>query len=75
MKPVVDGLIKKHAGRYRIEVMNTSSRDPRVGTLARKYKIQYVPTFVFLRSDGSVSASVVGAVPVAQLESELARLK
>lgn len=74
MKPVVDGLIKKYAGRYTIKVMNTSSRDPEVGTLARQYKIQYVPTFVFVGSDGSVSASVVGAVPASQLEKELAKL-
>ena len=74
MKPVVDGLIKKHAGRYDIRVINTSSRDPKAGVLAQMYGIQYVPTFVFVRSDGSVSASVVGAVPASRLERELAKL-
>lgn len=75
MKPVVDGLAKKYAGRYAIMTMNTSSRDPKVGNLAQKYGIRFVPTFVFVGSDGSVSASVVGAVPAVRLEQELARLK
>jgi hypothetical protein len=75
MRPVVDGLIKKHAGRYQIRVMNTSKGDARVGTLARMYGIQYVPTFVFVNSDGSMSASVVGAVPSSRLEQELAKLE
>ena len=76
MKPVVDGLAKKYAGRYDIRVMNPSAGDAQaVGALARKYRIQYVPTFVFVHSDGGLSATVVGAVPVAQIEKELAKLR
>lgn len=74
MRPVVDGLVKKHAGSHEIRVLNASSRDPQVGMLAQQYGIQYVPTFVFVRADGSVSTKIVGAVPVSQLEAELAKL-
>ena len=75
MKPVVDGLVKKYAGRYDIRVMNTSIADPKlVGALAQKYRIQYVPTFVFVASNGSVSRTIVGKASVAQLEAELAKL-
>jgi len=76
MKPVVDGLVKKHAGRYDIKVLNPSVADANeVASLARKYAIRYVPTFVFLNSDGGVNATVVGAVPASKLEQELAKLK
>jgi len=75
MKPVVDGLIKKYAGRYDIKVMNTSSRDREIALLAQRFRIQYVPTFVFVESGGKVGATVVGAVPASRLEQELAKLK
>jgi thioredoxin-like negative regulator of GroEL len=75
MKPVVDGLVKKYAGTYDIRIMNGSTGDPQVETLAQEFDIQYVPTFVFVNSDGTVSAKIVGAVPVSQLEDELAKLK
>jgi thiol:disulfide interchange protein len=74
MKPVVDGLKTKYAGRYDIRVMNTST-DPEAQRLADSYGIPGVPTFVFLNTDGSKSGTVVGAVPVGQLETELAKLK
>ena len=75
MKPVVDGLVKKYAGTYDIRIMNSSSGDPEVASLAKKFGIQYVPTFVFVNTDGSVSEQIVGAVPASQLEAELAKLK
>jgi thioredoxin-like negative regulator of GroEL len=75
MKPVVDELIKKYAGTYDIRIMNGSSGDPEVEALANKFGIQYVPTFVFVNTDGTVSGQVVGAVPASKLEAELAKLK
>lgn len=75
MKPVVDGLAKRYAGRYDIKVMNTSGRDREIALLAQRFRIQYVPTFVFVGSDGRMGASVVGAVPASRLEQELAKLK
>ncbi len=74
MRPVVDGLVKRYSDRYDIRILNTSSRDPKMMTLAQTYRIQYVPSFVFVNSDGSLSNSVVGAVPVSQLEKEFAKL-
>lgn len=72
---MVDGLVKKYAGRYDIRIMNGSVTDRNVvAKLAQKYSIRYVPTFVFVNSDGAVNATVVGAVPVSKLEQELARL-
>jgi len=75
MKPVVDGLVSKYAGRYDIRIMNGSTGDPEVERLAGEYGIRYVPTFVFVNTDGTKSGEVVGAVPVEQIEAELAKLK
>lgn len=74
MKPVVDGLKAKYAGRYDIRVMDTTS-DPAARQLEQTYDVLGYPTFVFVNSDGTQSGIVVGAVPVAQLEAELAKLK
>lgn len=75
MRPVVDGLVKKYAGKYDIRIMNGSVTDPNlVAKLAQKYSIRYVPTFVFLHADGSLESTVVGAVPVSRIEQELAKL-
>jgi predicted DsbA family dithiol-disulfide isomerase len=75
MRPVVDGLVKEYAGRYDIKVMDTSSGDATVETLAQSFGIQYVPTFVFLNRDGTRSGTIVGEATARQLESALAKLK
>jgi hypothetical protein len=75
MKPVVDGLAKSASERYEVRIMNESTGDPEVGRLATALGIQYVPTFVFVNSDGTRGATIVGETPVATLQAELARLK
>jgi thioredoxin-related protein len=75
MRPVVDGLVKQYAGRYDIRVMDTSTGDAKVAALARTYAIQYVPTFVFVNRDGSVSQTIVGGSTAQQLEAALAKQK
>lgn len=74
MRPVVDGLVKKYAGRYDIRVMNTSN-DAEAQRLAQEMRIEYVPTFIFLNSDGSKSGEIVGSSPAEKIEAELAKLK
>lgn len=74
MRPVVDGLVRKYAGRYDIRVMNTSN-DAEAQRLAQEMQIEYVPTFIFVNADGSRSGSIVGAVPAEQIEAELAKLE
>jgi thiol-disulfide isomerase/thioredoxin len=75
MKPVVDGLAKKYTGRYTIKVMNASTGGAEVEQLEEKLGIQYVPTFVFVDSDGTKIATIVGEATAAALEAELAKLK
>jgi hypothetical protein len=74
MRPVVDGLVKKYAGRYDIRVMNTTT-DAEARRLSQQMQIEYVPTFVFVNSDGSRSGQIVGSTPPEQIETELAKLK
>lgn len=71
---MVDGLKAKYAGRYDIRVMDTTS-DPNARALEQTYNVPGYPTFVFVNTDGTQSGIVIGAVPVAQLESELAKLR
>jgi len=75
MKPVVDGLRDRYAGKIEIRRMDTDGNDNQVAQLAGTFGIQYVPTFVFVNSDGTVSATVVGEVPESQLVAELSKLK
>jgi hypothetical protein len=75
MRPVVDGLVKKYAGTYDIKVVDLSKGDPADERLYRSFGLEYVPTFVLLNSDGSVSDKIVGARPVAELEAAFAKLR
>jgi thioredoxin-like negative regulator of GroEL len=75
MKPVVDGLTKRYAGKIEIRRMDTDGSDPQVAQLADALGIQYVPTFVFVNSDGTVTATVVGEVSESRLVEELAKLR
>ncbi|HEY5506859.1 MAG TPA: thioredoxin family protein [Coriobacteriia bacterium] len=75
MKPVVDGLVTRYAGTYDIRVMNLSRGDAEAERAAKTYGVQYVPTFVFVNSDGSISQTLVGAVSLGQIEGELSKLE
>lgn len=75
MKPVVDGLRKRYAGTIEIKRMDTDGSDTEVARLADAFGVQYVPTFVFVDSDGTVSGTVVGEVPESRLVEELSKLK
>lgn len=75
MKPVVDGLRDRYKGKVEVRRMDTDGSDQQVQKLAETFGVQYVPTFVFVNSDGTVSGTVVGEVPESRLVEELAKLK
>lgn len=72
---MVDGLVKKYSGRYDMKVVNLSNGDAQDRVLAQSYGVEYVPTFVFLNRDGSVSSTKVGSLRAEQIEAELAKLQ
>jgi thioredoxin-like negative regulator of GroEL len=57
---VVDRLKAEYEGIVEFRIINVDT-DPEGQALMAKYGAQFVPTFVFLRSDGSVSEMIVGA--------------
>lgn len=73
MAPIVDGLIPKYEGKVAIRKYNPDTSEQAV-TLAQKYGVQYVPTFVFLTADGTVANTVIGEVPESTLRAELDKL-
>jgi hypothetical protein len=75
MKPVVDGLKTQHAGKVDIQTLSTNAGDPAIESLASRFGVQYVPTFVFANADGTVSGTIVGEVPRASLDAAIAKLK
>lgn len=74
MEPVVDGLIKEYEGTVEIKKMNVET-DQDASALANKYNAQYVPTFIFLDSNGKQVQMLVGEQSEAKLKQGLDALK
>jgi len=71
---VVDRLADKYEGDVEIRRMNVE-KDEEAARLASSFRVQYVPTFVFVNADGSTSDTVVGEVSEATLRSALDALR
>ena len=62
MKPLVERLQKEYQGQVEFR-RYVDSGDPVGDELARQFNVQYVPTFVFVDADGTVSGlPIVGGV-------------
>jgi thioredoxin-like negative regulator of GroEL len=73
MKPVVDGLEKRYAGKVEFRRLDANSQA--TAQVANQFGVEYVPTFVFINSDGSRADQVVGEVSEQQLVQRLDALK
>jgi thioredoxin-like negative regulator of GroEL len=71
---VVDRLKTEYEGVVEFRLLNVDT-DPEGQELMAKYNAQFVPTFVFLMADGSVSETIVGAQPESVLRSALDALE
>ncbi len=66
MAPVVAALAEKYEGKVKVGKCNIDEEDG----LARMYRVMSIPTMkIFLK--GEAVATVVGAVPQAELEAEI----
>jgi thioredoxin-like negative regulator of GroEL len=75
MKPLVERLKKAYAGKVEFR-RYLDSGDPVGDQLSQQFNVQYVPTFVFVNADGSVSGQpLVGGTDEATLRSRLDALK
>ncbi len=74
MVPVVDRLKTAYEGVVEFRIINVDT-DPEGTKLASAFGLQYVPSFVFLDSDGSQQNQLVGEVSEEQLRAALEALK
>lgn len=74
MAPVVRGLETEYEGKVEFRLIDVE-KDSRGNSLMSQYGAQYVPTFVFLNSDGSKADQIVGEIDEARLRNALDALK
>jgi thioredoxin-like negative regulator of GroEL len=74
MAPVVDRLKTEYEGKVEFRLLNADT-DPEAASLGAQFDIQYVPTFVLLDSDGSVSEVIIGEVSEQDLRDALDALR
>ena len=70
---MVDGLKDEYEGKVEFQLLNVE-KDAEGAELANTYGAQYVPTFVFVNSDGTKSGQLVGTQSEAQMKAELDKL-
>jgi thioredoxin-related protein len=75
MKPVVDRLTKEYAGKVDIKKMSLNGDDQTAEELATTFGVQYVPTFVFVDSQGARQGLVVGETAESTLRAKLDALR
>lgn len=74
MAPVVDRLMADYDGIVDFRLLNVET-DEEASALGERFEIQYVPTFVLLNSDGSVSDVIVGEVSEQDLRDAIDGLR
>lgn len=74
MAPVVDRLKGQYEGKVEFRLMNVE-KDAEGAALMDRFGAQFVPTFVFVNSDGTQSQMLVGEMSEARLKAALDKLK
>jgi thioredoxin 1 len=72
--PVVDRLTTEYEGKVEILRMNVETDDD-AAALASEMRVQYVPTFVLLNSDGTTADTLIGELSESALKTALDSLK
>ncbi len=71
---MVDRLTDEYEGVVEIRAMNVEN-DAEAARLAADFRVQYVPTFVFVGADGATVETLVGAVDEEDLRDALDAIK
>jgi thiol-disulfide isomerase/thioredoxin len=74
MKPVVDRLEKQYAGKIEFKRYDVDS-STEGNQLMGRFNAKYVPTFVFINKDGSVSTQKVGETSEEDMRKALDALR
>ncbi len=72
MKPVLEELAERHAGKVAVRIVDM--RDPEGARLGEAHRVNLIPTQVLLDAEGKERFRNEGFLPLADLESEIARL-
>ena len=75
MKPVVDGLKQEYNGKVDVVRINTDKPTPEQNELANQFGVRVIPTFVFVKTDGTVAKTIVGETKVDAMRAQLNALK
>ena len=71
---MVDRLTEEYEGTVEIRALNVEE-DAAAAELASSYRVQYVPTFVFVNADGTTAETLVGELEESALRDALDALK
>ncbi len=74
MKPVVDRLKQEYEGKVDFTI-HLDGADEEGERIAAMIGVRYVPTFVFVNSDGSIKGTDIGAIGEAKMRQRLDSLK
>jgi len=74
MAPVVDRLSSEYEGAVEFKLLNVET-DEGASSIASQFRVQYVPTFVFVDSNGNVTDTIVGETTEAELKAALDALQ
>ena len=74
MVPVVDRLTGEYEGVVDVRALNVEN-DEEAAQLASGFRVQYVPTFVFVDAEGTTVETLVGEVSEADLREALDAIK
>ena len=74
MAPVVDRLKGEYEGNVEFRLINVDE-DEKGAALMTQFGAQYVPTFVFVASEGGMAWQLVGEVEESALREKLDALK
>jgi len=73
MAPIVNGLKPQYEDEVAIRIYNAETEAG--AALAEEYGVQFVPTFVFVDSNGEVVNTIIGETTENTLKAELDKLE
>jgi len=73
MAPIVNGLKPQYEDKVAIRIYNAETEAG--AALAEEFGVQFVPTFVFVGSDGDVMNTIIGEAKESTLKGELDKLE
>lgn len=74
MEPVVDRLEREYAGKVDFTI-HVGTPDEEGERIRDQLGLRYVPTFVFVNTDGSVAKVDIGEIPEATMRERLDALR